>query len=617
MNRQENWRRKVFTRRAAILAAGQAGLMALLGGRLYQLQVVDADRYRVLAEENRINLRLLAPPRGRILDRAGAELALNRRNYCLVVVPEAAGDVARTLDVLAAWVDLDDGDRERIARHMARQPPFVPVLVREHLTWEQVAAIEVNAPGLPGVSIDVRRTRFYPHGSALAHVLGYAAAVSEDEITGDPLLALPDFPIGKTGVEKIHDIALRGSAGSVQVEVNAHGRVVRELSRREGDPGSDVGLNVDLDMQTFVAERLGEESASAVLLDIATGGVLALVSLPAFDPNAFTRGLTHGGWRTLHADPRAPLSNKAIAGQYPPGSTFKLAVALAALEAGVVDPHDTVFCPGHMELGNRRFHCWKRGGHGRLAMADAIARSCDVYFYETALKTGIERIAAMAEKLGFGRRLGIDLPNEAGGLMPTPGWKRAIYGQRWQKGDTVNAAIGQGFVLATPLQLAVMAARLADGGRALVPRMTRNPHFGGEAPAPATLDISPASLAIVRQGMDKAVNARRGTAYESRIERVDLAMIGKTGTSQVRAITKAERDAGVVRNEDRPWKHRDHALFVAYAPARKPRFAVSVVIEHGGSSSAAAAAARDILVEAQRRMPPVAPPLAAPSESEA
>lgn len=617
MNRQENWRRKVFTRRAAILAAGQAGLMALLGGRLYQLQVVDADRYRVLAEENRINLRLLAPPRGRILDRAGAELALNRRNYCLVVVPEAAGDVARTLDVLAAWVDLDDGDRERIARHMARQPPFVPVLVREHLTWEQVAAIEVNAPGLPGVSIDVRRTRFYPHGSALAHVLGYAAAVSEDEITGDPLLALPDFPIGKTGVEKIHDIVLRGSAGSVQVEVNAHGRVVRELSRREGDPGSDVGLNVDLDMQTFVAERLGEESASAVLLDIATGGVLALVSLPAFDPNAFTRGLTHGGWRTLHADPRAPLSNKAIAGQYPPGSTFKLAVALAALEAGVVDPNDTVFCPGHMELGNRRFHCWKRGGHGRLAMADAIARSCDVYFYETALKTGIERIAAMAEKLGFGRRLGIDLPNEAGGLMPTPGWKRAIYGQRWQKGDTVNAAIGQGFVLATPLQLAVMAARLADGGRAVVPRMTRNPHFGGEAPTPATLDISPASLAIVRQGMDKAVNARRGTAYESRIERVDLAMIGKTGTSQVRAITKAERDAGVVRNEDRPWKHRDHALFVAYAPARKPRFAVSVVIEHGGSSSAAAAAARDILVEAQRRMPPAAPPLAAPSESEA
>ena len=617
MNRQENWRRKVFTRRAAILAAGQAGLMALLGGRLYQLQVVDADRYRVLAEENRINLRLLAPPRGRILDRAGVELALNRRNYCLVVVPEAAGDVARTLDVLAAWVNLDDGDRERIARHMARQPPFVPVLVREHLTWEQVAAIEVNAPGLPGVSIDVRRTRFYPHGSALAHVLGYAAAVSEDEITGDPLLALPDFPIGKTGVEKIHDIALRGSAGSVQVEVNAHGRVVRELSRRDGDPGSDVGLNVDLDMQTFAAARLGEESASAVLLDIATGGVLALVSLPAFDPNAFTRGLTHGGWRNLHADPRAPLSNKAIAGQYPPGSTFKLAVALAALEAGVVDPNDTVYCPGHMELGNRRFHCWKRGGHGRLAMADAIARSCDVYFYETALKTGIERIAAMAEKLGFGRRLGIDLPNEAGGLMPTPGWKRAIYGQRWQKGDTVNAAIGQGFVLATPLQLAVMAARLADGGRALVPRMTRNRHPGGDAPPPAALDVSPASLAIVRQGMDRAVNARRGTAYESRIERADLAMIGKTGTSQVRAITKAERAAGVVRNEDRPWEHRDHALFVAYAPARKPRFAVAVVIEHGGSSSAAAAAARDILVEAQRRMPPAAPSLAAPSESEA
>lgn len=605
MNREEKRRRRTFARRAAILAAGKLGLMAALGGRLYQLQVLDGDRYRTQAEENRINLRLLAPSRGAILDRAGVELARNRRNYCLVLAPEEAGDLERALDAVARWVPIDDEARARVLREAARRRPFASVLVSEHLSWRQVAAVEVNAPELPGVAIEVRRTRDYPHGPALAHVLGYVGAATEEEAEDDPLLKLPGFPVGKNGAEKTHDAALRGGAGSLQVEVNAHGRVIRELDRREGPPGRDVRLTVDLGLQRFAAARLEGESASAVLLDVRGGGVLALASTPAFDPNAFSRGIAASDWRGLVDNPRAPLTNKAVSGQYPPGSVFKLAVALAALEAGAADPGDRVFCNGHVTLGDRAFHCWKRGGHGWMDMRDGIAQSCDVYFYDIALKAGIERIAAMAARLGFGERLGVELPNEARGLVPTPGWKRAVKGEPWYRGETLGVGIGQSFVLATPLQLATMAARLADGARAVTPRTTPPPAGGAaEGGAPPPLGVSESSLAVVREGMDRVVNARRGTAYGARIEDPGMAMAGKTGTSQVRRITMAERARGVIRNEDLPWRRRDHALFAAYAPVDAPRFAVSVVIEHGAESKRAAAIARDILREAQRRLPP-------------
>ncbi len=606
MNEGATKRRKVFTRRAAILAAGMLGLTGWLGARLYRLQVIDAEKYRLLSDDNRISPRLLAPARGRIVDRDGVPLALNEPNYCLIMVPEAAGDVAEALDRLSAYVALDTGERERIAREAATLPPFMPVLISEHLTWLQLAAIEVNAPYLPGVSIETRQRRFYPHGAALAHVLGYVGAVSEEERTGDRLLELPGFPIGKNGIEKIHDVALRGNAGARQVEVNAHGREIRELWRREGASGRDVALSVDLGLQKFAIERLGEESAAAVVIDVGTGGVLALASSPAFDPNIFSHGLSRDEWRTLVEDPRAPLRNKAVAGQYPPGSTFKPVVALAALEAGAVDPEETVFCPGHRRLGDRRFHCWKRGGHGKVAMREAIARSCDVYFYDVALRVGIERIAAMAHRLGFGEPLGLDLPNEAPGLIPTPAWKQAVRGEPWQKGETLGVGIGQSFVLATPLQLAVMTARLANGKSAVTPHVTRSPHNPGFAKrdeTPPALGVSAAALAIVRDGMDKAVNARRGTAFDARIEEQDMALAGKTGTSQVRRITAAERTAGMLKDADRPWKHRDHKLFVGYAPRDAPRFAVSVVVEHGGDSVPATPLARDILMEAQRRIP--------------
>ncbi|MEQ8196301.1 MAG: penicillin-binding protein 2 [Rhodospirillales bacterium] len=600
-------RQKLLTRRAALLGGGKFALLSALAGRLYYLQVVEAERYATLADENRISLRLLPPPRGRIVDRFGKPLAINRQNYRVVLISENTHDIDGTLDQLSRMIPLSEGDRRRILREIRRKRSFVPVTVRENLSWEEVAWIEVNTPDLPGIMIDVGQSRYYPHGESVAHVLGYVAAVSEKEASDEPLLQLPGFRIGKSGIEKTHDLALRGASGSLQVEVNAVGRIIRELSRQEGQSGAEIALTVDLGLQNFVSKRLGEESASAVVLDVHNGDILALVSTPAYDPNAFNRGLAADEWKSLITNPRAPLTNKAISGQYPPGSTFKMAVALAALEKGVITPGTHFHCSGSVRLGDAKFHCWKKGGHGTLDLVQAITRSCDVYFYEVAKRTGIDRISAMAKKLGMGQMLKVDLPGELKGLMPTRSWKRTATGTPWQQGETLIAGIGQGFMLATPLQLAVMTARLANGGFAVTPRLTRAVAYS-DALAPVSqaefpgIGVSAQNLNIIRQAMARVVNEPGGTAFRSRIRPEEFAMGGKTGTVQVRRISKAEREQGVRKNEDLPWEVRDHALFVGFAPVDNPRYAVAVVIEHGGGGSKAAAPiARDILLEAQRR----------------
>ncbi len=603
MNRDVE-RQKLFTRRTALLAGGKAVLLSALVGRLYYLQVLELENYRTLAEDNRINLRLLAPPRGRIVDRLGRPLAVNRQNYRVVVVAEQANDVEATLDALGRIIEISDGERRRVLRDVGRKRKFVPVPVRGNLDWELVAQIEVNAPDLPGIAIDEGQSRHYLHGEDFAHVLGYVAPVSEDEINGDPLLELPGFRIGKAGIEKVYDLSLRGNGGSSEVEVNAVGRVIRELNRKEGEPGTDITLTIDMDLQRLANQRLEGESGSAVVLDVRTGDVLALVSTPGFDPNAFNRGLSNEEWHALISNPKAPLANKAIAGQYAPGSTFKVAVALAGLEKGAINPNTTVKCWGRTRLGNAYFHCWKRGGHGPVRLHDALTQSCDVYFYEVAKRVGIDRISAMARRLGMGQTLGLDLPGERTGLLPTRDWKLATIGVPWQMGETLISGIGQGYVLATPLQLAVMTARIANGGRAVTPRIaSRAPPPEGAEPEqpPDDLGLVPAHLQLVRAGMVDVVNGRRGTARGAAIKEPGMEMAGKTGTSQVRRISKAEREAGVFKNEDLPWKRRDHALFVGYAPIDAPRYAVAVVIEHGGGGSTAAApVARDILVMAQK-----------------
>jgi len=611
--RREALRQRLFTRRAAVLAGGQALLLAAISGRMYQLQITESERYAVLADENRISLRLLAPLRARVLDRFGIALAENRQNYHLVVVPEQAGDIIATLDALGTLIEVGETDRRRVLREIRRKHSFVPVVVRANLSWDEMARVEVAIPELPGVSIDQGVTRHYPFGETAAHVVGYVAAVSEQELDGDPLLELPDFRIGKSGVEKSHDLELRGTAGTSQVEVNAVGRVVRELTRVAGKPGQDAVTSLDMVMQEFVTRRCSaEQSVACVLLDAVTGDVLALVSSPSFDPVPFSMGLTSAMWQELSNDPRKPLSNKAIAGAYPPGSTFKPVVAAAALTSGVLTPETSFTCPGYLKFGNVTFHCWRHGGHGTLRLRDAIKKSCDVFFYETARRVGIDRLAAMARRFGFGGLLGIDIPGERPGLIPSREWKLATGGSIWSQGETLIAGIGQGAVLATPLQLATMVARLVTG-RAVSPRLVRAEGLMQRSVDLASrnfpsLDLHARTLGLVLDGMNAVVNEQGGTAYGARIQEAGFAMGGKSGTSQVRHISDYERVRGVRKARQIPWKQRDHALFVAFAPVGAPRYVCATVVEHGGSSggggsAVAAPICRDVLLEVQRRDP--------------
>ncbi len=613
---EELRRTRSLTRRALVLGGLQLGLFGLLGARLYQLQVVQKDRYSLLAEENRINMRLLAPPRGRLVDRFGEDLAINRRNYKVMLVREQSQDLEETLTLLQQIVPLEEADLERLGRDLRRTRAFIPVMVAENLTWDQVSQIEVSAPELPGISIDVGETRIYPLRESMAHIVGYVGPVSERELKGstDPLLQLPDLRIGKSGVEKEYDKRLRGRAGTLEYEVNAYGRTIRDLKRQDGEPGKDLVLSIDSRLQRYAHERLAAETAaSAVVMDIHNGDLLALASVPTFDPMNFVLGLTGADWNRLTQDPLKPLSNRSVYGLYAPGSTFKMLVALAALEAGI-GPNQTVYCPGHYKLGKSRFHCWRRWGHGHMDMLDSIRQSCDVYFYDVSRRIGIARIAAMAKKLGLGVPTGLDLPGERGGVIPTKAWKQENLGQPWQIGETLVSAIGQGFVLSTPVQLALMTARIANGGKAVVPRLLRGQRDENTAvrithPL-ADLGIPSQHLAIVKEGMDQVVNHRRGTARKARIKEEGWEMAGKTGTSQVRRITMAERARGVTRNEDLPWRRRDHALFVAYAPVQAPRYACAVVVDHGGGGSKAAAPiARDLLIETQRLAPLATPAL--------
>ncbi|MEM9318780.1 MAG: penicillin-binding protein 2 [Pseudomonadota bacterium] len=592
------------TRRGLIMGALMGSTAAVLAGRLHYLQVTRASDFRLLAEENRIKLRLLPPERGLIFDRNGVLLADNEQNYRITLIREDAGDVDEVLERLSALVTLDMRRLERVREEIFARAPFVPVTIADRLSWEELSTVAVNAPALPGVTPEFGLSRIYPLGADFAHVVGYVGPVSDWylETTGDtdPVLQIPDFQVGRYNIEAQMEQTLRGRAGTRHVEVNAGGRVMREIDRSEASAGADLQLTIDAGLQNYTEARLGSESAGAVVIEVETGEILSLASSPTFEPNQFVRGISQTAWTALNEDPYRPLANKATQGLYPPGSTYKMIVALAAIEGGHVGPDDTVRCTGFTELGDRRFHCWRRGGHGTMDLIEALSQSCDVFFYDLAQRVGIEAISAMAQRLGCGIRHDLPLSAVATGLAPTMQWKRENRGADWLVGDTLNASIGQGFVLTSPLQLAVMTSRLATG-RAINPRIVKS-LAGAEVAAPeaADLGLSPTALEFVRAGMYRAVNNDRGTAYASRVVDTGFGISGKTGTSQVRNITAAERAEGVTANEDLPWERRDHALFVGYAPIENPRFAVSVVVEHGGGGAAVAAPiARDILLRAQ------------------
>ncbi len=598
--------RGIFTRRALLLMAGQVAALGALGDRLYRLQVADGRKYAQLAENNRVSTRELAPPRGRIVDRFGVSLAGNKVNWRALLLAEQTTDVQATLDRFSGIIPLDAHERARIDRELKHGRKYIPVVVHDFLTWDDMARIEVNAPDLPGILVDVGTTRLYPQGPVMAHVVGYVAPANERDVAAEPDLALPGMRIGRAGIEQFHDAGLRGTAGSVQMEVNSVGRVMRELDRREGVQGETVGLSIDLGLQGAVLARIGDQAAHAVVMDARNGEVLAMVSTPSFDPTLFDSGVSQAQWEQWTSDERTPLINKTIAGLYPPGSTFKPAVAMAALQAGTLRPGDRINCPGYIDVGGIRFHCWAKHGHGSLDLHEGIKFSCDVFFYETARRTGMEAIAAAAHGFGLGTALDIELPHQRIGAIPTPATRRAK-GHHWNGGDTINAGIGQGFVQVTPLQLATYASRIATG-RAVQPHLTRSLN-GILQPAvlPAhwpELGLPDEHLAALRAGMFAVVNEAHGTAPKARLPLAGIQMAGKTGSAQVRRVSRSLRESGHFNSARLPWEFRPHALFICFAPYDNPRYAAAVVVEHGNAAAEVAAPlARDIMTDTLTRDP--------------
>jgi len=611
-DRDEYERAAGFSRRALLLGAGATALLGGLVSRMYQLQILESDKYRTLSDTNRINLQLLAPPRGRILDRGGRELAGNRPNYRVLLVPDQTDSIDMSLDLVSHFIPVSAKLREKVKREARTKSGLAAVTVADGLSWDVFSQINLAAPDLPGIVADVGQVRSYPYGVELSHVLGYVAAVSENDLKtrddGDPLLRLPDFPIGKNGVEKAVDRELRGKGGVRQIEVNAHGRVIRELGRTEGKPGADIELTLDMDLQRFAQERVKDESASAVVIDVRNGEILTFVSSPGFDPNEFIAGFSQRRWDEMNADPLKPLLNKALAGEYAPGSTFKMVTGLAGLETGAIDGSTRIRCGGSLRLGSHTFHCHRRGGHGSVTIADALKVSCNVFFYEVGRRIGVDAIADMAHRLGLGEKFNFEVPGERRGSIPSTAWKMERFGEVVRPGDSLNAAIGQGYVTATPLQLAVMTARIANGGHAIMPHIVRRVG-GGEASAPPAppIGIPAEHIGLIHAGMDAVVNAAGGTAGRSRLTGEGMRMAGKTGTAQVRG---AKSVGGTAKGNAVPWHLRNHALFVAFAPVEAPRYAIAVVVEHGqGGSKAAAPVAKDIMEMLLKKdqQPPGAP----------
>ncbi|GCE84656.1 penicillin-binding protein 2 [Komagataeibacter diospyri] len=603
----KNPSRGVFTRRALVLMAAQGAVLGALGERLYGLQVLNGSHYAKLAENNRLSKRFFAPPRGRITDRFGISVASNRINWRALLLAEETTDIAGTLERFGQLVPLEPRDLTRIEHELRHKRRFIPIMLRDFLSWDDMARLELNMPSLPGVLIDVGTTRVYPFGPLLAHVVGYVAPPAEKDVVHNAELALPGMRVGRSGIEQTQDGNLRGQVGSVEMEVNAVGRVMAELDRDEGLAGDEIALTIDSGLQQQVLGRIADQSASAVVMDCRNGEVLAMVSNPSFDPSLFDSGVSQAQWIEWTNNSQTPLINKAVSGLYPPGSTFKPAVAMAALRAGTLSPSDRISCPGYIDVGGTRFHCWSRYGHGSINLRQGLKYSCDVFFYEVARRTGMDAIAATSELFGLGAKLPeIELPHVRQGLIPTPTWRRR-HGHHWNGGDTIVSGIGQGFVQVTPLQLATYASRIATG-REVQPHLIRS--IAGRTAALTDLghasgmDMPDHFFQDIRAGMFAVVNEEGGTAPKARLDIPGVQMAGKTGSAQVRRVSRAMRESGHFNSANLPWEYRPHALFICYAPYDAPRYATAVVIEHGNAGAdVAAPLARDIMTDTLRRDP--------------
>ncbi len=579
-----------FTRRAMFLGAAQGGVGLLLVGRMAWLTIAEHDKYTALAESNRARSTLIPPRRGWIVDRVGQPIAINRSDFRVDLIPDLLANPEAEIELLQNILQLAPEDVERLHDNLPKAAGFQPVQVAEDLDYEHFAAVNLHLPDLPGVVPARGFSRFYPAGPAVAHLIGYVGSASADDYKKDknPLLITPGFKIGKQALEKSFEPMLRGQPGLKPSEVTARGKLVRELPARAEMPGQTLQLTIDAGLQTYLAERMGDQSGSIVVIDTQNGDILAMVSMPAYDPNSFSKGISHDEWNMLSANDHLPLVNKTLQGLYPAGSTVKPMNAMALLEAGV-SPDETVSCSGALRVGNSFFHCWRHQGHGAISMHRAIEQSCDIYFYQMARKVGTAVLAGMHKRLGLGEKFPLPFGSQRYGTVPDPTWKLRKYHKEWTVSDTLNSAIGQGYTLVNPLQIAVAAARIASG-KALIPRIV---HRHSDQP-PRPMGVSAEHLAIIHSAMGDVVGPG-GTANSARMQVPGVAMGGKTGSAQVRRISMADRAAGraVALGTQGEWKLRDHGLFVSFAPVGEPRYAAGIILEHAGHGAAAAQIARD------------------------
>ena len=573
----------ILSRRSFFLYLFKIILFGSVGWRLYDIQIVNSKKYKTLSKNNQIDLEIIYPLRGEILDRNKRILVSNKIVYDVYLIPENTNSINETLNILNNYFIINFAKRRKIIDLSNKLKKFEKIKILENIDWNTLEKIEINKFKIPGIIIFKDYIRVYHYNDSFSHILGYINKPNQEELSLPYIAKMPKLDVGKQGLEHTFNKQLIGKSGQREIEVNSTGRVIREISKIESKKGSDVIITIDSRLQIYVANLLKSHKAgSVIVMDITTGEILSMVSEPTYDPNKIIKKPNKEYWIELLNNKLSPLTNRGTQGLYSPGSTFKMIVAIAGLKYGVIDNNSKNFCNGKIEFGDRLYHCWKNNGHGSMNVSDAIKESCDVFFYEVSKKIGIDKIAKVAKEFGLGQIFDTNLENQNMGIIPSKKWKKNKIGESWYAGETLIAGIGQGFVLTNPLQLAVMISIIASDGKKIIPTILKRDEY-----QIFENDKYYKEIQIVKKAMYRVVNENKGTAFKSRLDKI--AFSGKTGTSQVKRISLEERESDDFRKKEEEWKNRDHALFVGYFPSDKPKYSISVVIEHGGSGASTAA----------------------------
>ena len=574
----------LLNRRSFILFLLKISLFSAVGWRLYKIQILESSKYKTLSKKNQIDLEIIFPVRGKIFDRNNILIAKNEKVYDLYLIPENTKSVNSTLNTLSTFVDINYTKRRKIIDLSSKVKKFEKIKIFENISWSTLEKIETNKYNLQGVFIAEDYLRVYPHNEIFSHLLGYINKPNQKELALPFISKMPNLDIGKEGLEKSFNPILVGKPGQREIEVNSNGRIIREISKINSTKGDEISLSIDLRIQEYAVNLLKSYRAGSInIIKIKTGEILCMASTPTYNPNKIIKKPNKIYWDSILANSLSPLTNRSVQGLYSPGSTFKMIVAIAALKHGVINLNTTHSCSGKIEFGDRIYHCWKTNGHGDMEVINAIKQSCDVFFYEISKKLGIDKIAEVAKDFGLGQTYDISMPYQKKGIVPSKKWKKNKIGERWYAGETLISAIGQGFVLTNPLQLAVMTSIIASNGNLVEPKIIKS----NNKSAFKTSSKYSKEIKIIKKAMFKVVNENKGTAFKSRLE--DVKFAGKTGTSQVRRISISERESDDFRKKEQEWKNRDHALFVGYIPYDDPEYAISIIIEHGGSGASTAA----------------------------